>query len=425
MPPGFRGDRSRSRPTGPSIASVAGAAHAAAPNNLPPAVVLPERLVHWSGGASSPAQFGGQMGRTATRGSSRRRPTATRSGAAPIPSTRSPTRPRSRRRRRDDRVFQAPNLTLPRGLDARAASHGRLELLHAARPASAASPGTARPRRRASTGTASRPISLLTDARGPAGLRRHAGRRPHAGALRPQQLRLVAADGPPAGRGRRQPGAGQPRQQRDLGHARRRLPAPEGQPLPADRPGPVRPARRPARQRPARQHADRDGRRVRPDAEALDAAAILQAARAATTGGRCRRSSSPAAASSGGTVVGSSDKIGGYPRQQPADAREHGRDDLPRPRHPRHRASGTTNRTAPTRSTTPTRLPDWYSSSLARAFGKNVGHVFNVPVFPRHVANVPHISSKRSKRIEPHKPDARAKRFRPSRLRYGFVRESP
>ena len=36
----------------------------------------------------------------------------------------------------------------------------------------------------------------------------------------------------------------------------------------------------------------------------------------------------------GGRVVGSSDKIGGYPADRPADARKHGRDDLPGARHP-------------------------------------------------------------------------------------------
>ncbi len=77
-PPGFAGDR-RPRPTDwPSIASVVGDvvrqqdSHRAASgsaandrqpkNNLPPAVVLPERLVHWSGGVI-PGAYGGMMGR--------------------------------------------------------------------------------------------------------------------------------------------------------------------------------------------------------------------------------------------------------------------------------------------------------------------------------------------------------------------------
>ena len=60
-PPGFRGDRVP-RPTDwPSIASVVGDVVPAPNNNLPPAVVLPERLVHWSGGVI-PGAYGGVMG---------------------------------------------------------------------------------------------------------------------------------------------------------------------------------------------------------------------------------------------------------------------------------------------------------------------------------------------------------------------------
>jgi hypothetical protein len=61
-PPGFRGDR-KPRPTDwPSIASVVGDALPVQNHNLPPAVVLPERLVHWSGGVI-PGAYGGLMGR--------------------------------------------------------------------------------------------------------------------------------------------------------------------------------------------------------------------------------------------------------------------------------------------------------------------------------------------------------------------------
>ena len=59
--PGFRGDR-KPRPTDwPSIASVVGDAVPARSDNLPPAVVLPERLVHWSGGVI-PGAYAGLMG---------------------------------------------------------------------------------------------------------------------------------------------------------------------------------------------------------------------------------------------------------------------------------------------------------------------------------------------------------------------------
>ncbi len=58
--PIFKGDR-KPRPTDwPSISSIVG--DAVPPrNNLPPAVMLPERLVHWSGGVI-PGAYGGMMG---------------------------------------------------------------------------------------------------------------------------------------------------------------------------------------------------------------------------------------------------------------------------------------------------------------------------------------------------------------------------
>jgi len=60
--PGFRGDRQPRGTDWPSMASIAGAALAPRNHNLPPAVVLPEKLVHWSGG-TIPGAFGGLMGR--------------------------------------------------------------------------------------------------------------------------------------------------------------------------------------------------------------------------------------------------------------------------------------------------------------------------------------------------------------------------
>ena len=59
MAPGFDPEKPRSTDW-PSIAAVAGGA-CPRRNNLPPAVVLPERLVHRSGRVI-PGQFGGQMG---------------------------------------------------------------------------------------------------------------------------------------------------------------------------------------------------------------------------------------------------------------------------------------------------------------------------------------------------------------------------
>ena len=59
--PGFRGDRVPRSSDWPSIASVVGDALPPQNTNLPPSVVLPERLVHWSGGVI-PGAYGGLMG---------------------------------------------------------------------------------------------------------------------------------------------------------------------------------------------------------------------------------------------------------------------------------------------------------------------------------------------------------------------------
>ena len=59
--PGFVGDRQPRSSDWPAIASIVGDAVPPRANNLPPAVMLPERLVHWSGG-TIPGAYGGQMG---------------------------------------------------------------------------------------------------------------------------------------------------------------------------------------------------------------------------------------------------------------------------------------------------------------------------------------------------------------------------
>jgi hypothetical protein len=61
-PPGYKGDRVPRPSDWPSISSIVGDAVPAQNNNLPPAVVLPERLIHWSGGVI-PGAYGGLMGR--------------------------------------------------------------------------------------------------------------------------------------------------------------------------------------------------------------------------------------------------------------------------------------------------------------------------------------------------------------------------
>ena len=59
--PGFRGDRVARPSDWPSISSIVGDSLPSRSHNLPPAIVLPERLVHWSGGVI-PGAYGGLMG---------------------------------------------------------------------------------------------------------------------------------------------------------------------------------------------------------------------------------------------------------------------------------------------------------------------------------------------------------------------------
>ena len=118
MPPGYDPVKPLSSDW-PSIAAVAGAATAARNHNLPPAVVLPERLVH-NTGRVLPGQFGGQMG-------SRRDPWFIEA---------SPYNPKSYgafpeyefhfvrgRETNPNLTFQAPNLSLPQGLSRDRMSH--------------------------------------------------------------------------------------------------------------------------------------------------------------------------------------------------------------------------------------------------------------------------------------------------------------
>ncbi|WP_165244675.1 DUF1501 domain-containing protein [Paludisphaera soli] len=113
--PGFRGDRQPRSTDWPCIASVVGDAMAARGHNLPPAVVLPERLIHWSGGVI-PGGFGGQMG-------SHRDPFYVEASTYGNPFWRGafpgyvfPNESKKPPQSPDDRVFQAPNLTLSPGM---------------------------------------------------------------------------------------------------------------------------------------------------------------------------------------------------------------------------------------------------------------------------------------------------------------------
>ena len=111
LPPGFSGTKPQPGDW-PSIASVAGAALPPRTNNLPPAVVLPERLVHRTGRVI-PGQFGGIMG-------GRRDPWFVE--ASPFNANTYGAYPdyefhfERGRERSKNLQFQAPNLSLPQGL---------------------------------------------------------------------------------------------------------------------------------------------------------------------------------------------------------------------------------------------------------------------------------------------------------------------
>jgi hypothetical protein len=110
LPPGFSASKPQ-RSDWPSIAAIAGAVTQRR-NNLPPAAVLPERLVH-STGRVIPGQFAGQMG-------PQRDPWFIE--AAPYHATSRGAYPQYKfdhqeRGHADDRKFEAPSLSLPQGLD--------------------------------------------------------------------------------------------------------------------------------------------------------------------------------------------------------------------------------------------------------------------------------------------------------------------
>ncbi len=125
--PAFLGDRMPRSTDWPSIASTVGGALPARNNNLPPAIVLPERLVHWSGGVL-PGAYGGLMGRrhdplfieASPYGNPMWRGAYPEYTFAQLPKTPPPNA--------DDRVFQAPSITLAPGLNADRLN-GRLRLL--------------------------------------------------------------------------------------------------------------------------------------------------------------------------------------------------------------------------------------------------------------------------------------------------------
>ncbi len=116
--PGFAGDRKPRPSDWPAIASIVGDALPPRNNNLPPAIVLPERLVHWSGGVI-PGAYGGQMGRRRDPFFIEASPYGDPFWRGAYPEYTFPNLSKKPPASADARVYQAPNLKLPDGLSAR------------------------------------------------------------------------------------------------------------------------------------------------------------------------------------------------------------------------------------------------------------------------------------------------------------------
>jgi hypothetical protein len=113
--PGFVGDR-KARPTDwPSIASIVGDAIPSRGDHLPPAVVLPERLVHWSGGVI-PGAYGGQMGANRDPWFIEASPYGNPFWRGAYPEYTFANETKMAPKSPDARKYQAPSLTLPEGL---------------------------------------------------------------------------------------------------------------------------------------------------------------------------------------------------------------------------------------------------------------------------------------------------------------------
>src|SRR5438552_2652002 len=110
-PPGFRDERETRSTHWPAIASVVGDALPPRNHNLPPAIVLPERLVHWSGGVL-PVAYGGLMGRRRDPLFIEASPYGNPMWRGAYPEYTFPNSSRQPPATPDDRVFQAPNITL-------------------------------------------------------------------------------------------------------------------------------------------------------------------------------------------------------------------------------------------------------------------------------------------------------------------------
>ncbi len=252
----------------PSIASVAGAVLPSR-NNLPPAAVLPDRLIH-SSRRIIPGQFAGIMGPRHDPWFIEAAPfSSTSCGAFPEYEFDHQDRPNLQRRTR----FEAPSLSLLARADSVAIGKPHAS---SARFSTGSGPiSNAVPRSEQFDRYRQGAISLLTDRRirdaidihrAPAAEQEQYGKNSFGWSLL-MARRLVEAGVSSC--------AGASRQRRDVGHARRGVSSPARQALSANRSCRLGPARRFARTGPVGIDVDRHGRRVRPHSEDQPSAAVL------------------------------------------------------------------------------------------------------------------------------------------------------
>ena len=123
----FKGDRKPRPKDYPSMMSVAGFTVPPPKNNLPPAIVLPERLIHWGGG-TIPGLYGGRMGRTRDPYFIEASPYGNPLWRGAYPGYSLSDSSRKPPKTPDSRVFEVPNLKLPVDLT-RSRLTGRVNLL--------------------------------------------------------------------------------------------------------------------------------------------------------------------------------------------------------------------------------------------------------------------------------------------------------
>jgi hypothetical protein len=115
LPPGFTFTSEPRSTDWPSIASIGGYCSPRRTDNIPPAVVLPERLVHWSG-RELPGAHAGQMGRRCEPWFIEASPYGNPFWRGAYPEYTFANETKKPPAAADDRVYQAPSLTLPHSL---------------------------------------------------------------------------------------------------------------------------------------------------------------------------------------------------------------------------------------------------------------------------------------------------------------------